>query len=356
MDKDIDIVFTFFIYFSVLILGSFFAYAVEHSNKKDWEIIFRIWLFFVLLFPSIFRYGIGHDYMEYKRIYDSDLFWDYAEFGFCVICQILKFFECSSFWMFFWIAFLTYSILCFILPKDNFFIFIFFYIAFYGYFYSLDGMRQALALPFAILSFYAYEKKSYWKSILWLICAIMFHYSSIVFLVLFPFMNIKLNKKTSIVLTFLLSLLFIKLDYIRIIETLSKISDMRYLLLLNNSLGVTSSLGLGLILKIFYPLCFILTVNKNNGVRTKKETLSVNYCILYIVLSFLVLKIDIFNRLRDVVWAGVLFSVTAIPKSRYRKLITLFILFSGILLYWVYIGISIGPNTKMLTPYISIFD
>ena len=111
--------YTYFIYISVLLVGSSLAFCVEFSKRKDSEIVLRFLLFIVFLLPAIFRYDIAADYSEYKRIYDNDLFFKYAEPGFSFICLILKKLSLSSFWMFFTIAFITYFSLCFFIKKTS---------------------------------------------------------------------------------------------------------------------------------------------------------------------------------------------------------------------------------------------
>ena len=186
--------FTYFLYFSILIVGSSLAFCAEKAKNKDTEFFFRFLLFIVFLLPAVFRYNIAADYANYKIMYDNDLFWEYAEAGFSIICSILKFLNCSSFWMFFTISFLTFFLLCFFVKKNKFAFFIFFYIAFYGYFNAFDQIRQALALPFVIFSFYNLLEKKYLGMFLNLILATLFHKSSMVFFMLLPLSQIGLKK------------------------------------------------------------------------------------------------------------------------------------------------------------------
>ena len=189
-----------------------------------------------------------------------------------------------------------------------------------------------------------------------LILATLFHKSSMVFFILLPLSQIGLKKYHYLSLTVLFSFFLLNVDYQRLIVIFSEIFNARYLLLLTASLDKTAALGLGLLLKIVYPIAFILTLPKNRQNIDKEMKVSANFGMYYIVLSFLVLKIDIFNRLRDVIWVGLLFSITAIPKSKYRKLISYFVIFSGIALYYIMIKNSSTPGSKLLAPYRSIFN
>lgn len=348
--------FTYFVYFSILICGTLFSYCAEKSKSKDVEYIWRFLLFLIFLLPAIFRYDIGADYSEYKRLYDDNLYWGYAEIGFCLICDLLNFFGCSSFWMFFFIAFFTYFLVCFFIKKQNFCIFIFFYIAFYGYINAFDQIRQALALPFIIFAIYSLLENKYKKMCVFILVSSLFHKSSLIFFILLPISKIKIGRVTVIFLTLLFSVFIYFIDYVAILHYLSSIANFRYLLLLTNSIEQTATLGLGLLLKIMYPLMFICTLSYSKNNLSTSESIGSNFGLMYIVLSFLVLKIDIFNRLRDVIWVGLLYSITVIPKSKYRKLIIYFVCISGILLYYILIKNSNLPGTKEISPYQTIFD
>lgn len=351
-------IFTYFIYFFILIFGSVFSFCVEKTKNLSNEIFFRFLLFLVFFIPAAIRYNIAADYANYKLMYDNGTYWAYAEIGFCIICQLLKNLNCSSFWMFFTIAAITHFLICFCIKKNNFFIFIFFYIAFYGYFNTFDQIRQALALPFIIFSFYSIFEKNYIKTLFYIIIASLFHKSSIIFVFLLPFIGIKVKKYILITFTIILSMLLLQLNYVILLNNISDITNIRYILLFKDSITKTASFGLGLLLKIAYPIFYICTLPKyEKDIRIQKQTIiSSNFGALYIIISFIVLKIDIFNRLRDVIWVGVLFSTTCIPKSRYRKIIIYFVLLSGIALYYIAIKNSSLPGTKLLSPYRTIFD
>lgn len=347
--------YTYFIYSSILICGSFLAFCVELSKRKDAEIIFRFLLFIIFLLPAIFRYDIAADYSEYKKIYDNNLFFDYAEPGFSFICFILKKLSLSSFWMFFSIAFITYFLICFFIKKKNFFLFIIFYIVYYGYFNTYDQIRQALALPFIIFSFYVCKEKKYVKTILFILLAALFHLSSLIFLILIPLCSIKINKNIRYGFVIIISLLFLKIDFTNFITAFYEDYGFRYLGLFVNSLEKSSSLGFGLLLKLVYPIGYIYFYEhcKNkNQVCYRNE----NFCLIYIIVSFMVLKFDILNRIRDVIWVGMLFSVVEIPKNRYRKIFEYLFILIGIILYLYLINVSVLPGTKELAPYRSIFD
>lgn len=347
--------YTYFIYTSILILGAILAFCVEFSKIKDTEIIFRFLLFIVFLLPAIFRYDIAADYSEYKRIYDNNLFFDYAEPGFSFICFLLKKLSLSSFWMFFTIAFITYFSICFFIKKENFFLFIVFYIAYYGYFNTYDQIRQALALPFIIFSFYAYEEKKYAGTILFVFVAALFHLSSLIFFILIPLCSIKINKKVRYILIIVISLLFLKIDFASFIARFYENTGFRYLGLFVNSLEKKSSIGLGLLLKLIYPIGYIY-FNENSKNKNQACYRNENFCLLYILVSFMVLRFDILNRIRDVIWVGMLFSVAEIPQNKWRKIFKYLFIFIGVILYLYLINISVLPGTKELAPYRSIFD
>lgn len=282
--------YTYFIYMGVLLLGGSLAFCVEFSKRKDFEIILRFLLFIIFLLPAIFRYDIAADYSEYKRIYNDDLFFEYAEPGFSFICFILKKLSLSSFWMFFVIAFITYFLICFFIKKKNFFLFIIFYIAYYGYFNSYDQIRQSLALPFIIFSFYKCEKKQYIKSFCFILFASLFHLSSLIFLILIPICSIKINKTFRYIFIIIILLCFFKIDISNLIKKAYDNTGFRYLGLFVNSIGKTSVLGFGLLLKLVYPLGYIYFnehSKKNNPMLYRNE----NFCLLYILISLMVLDL-----------------------------------------------------------------
>ena len=351
MDK-----YTFTIYFSVLFFSSFFSFGASHSKSKSEEFIGRFLLFISLLIPAILRYGLGADYASYESMfYDDEYRHSYAEIGFNLICNFLQFFELSSWWMFFLFSFVTYFTLSFFIEKKNLFFVIVFYILFSGYFRSLDQIRQSLSLPFILLSIDAFMQKKIIKTYFFILIGMLFHTSSVIFAILLPICLIHFSTKIRLIIIVGITLCIYTLNISEILSSILVIIYPRYAMLMDRGVGSFGS-GFGFLANTLFPFIFLFSKAGCSELSIRENHIEKNFAMIYILLFFLTAQIAIFNRLRDLLWVVILYTIPKLPKSKYRTVFYFIIFSMGFLVFFRSIQVQHGPGTNQISPYITIFE
>ena len=218
--------FTYFVYtgllFSLIILAN-----LRSSTNHDEQLYltrnnFRIEYFFSVLLISFivgFRYDVGNDWAGYLADFNNIKFNtfltfedQYYEFAFFYINKIIPQLGLSYHWMFFSVAFISWYFLYKSLPNKLIPLFIFFIFTTEYFFWSMNGIRQFVALTIWIYSITFIIKREKYYYFLFLFIASLFHTSS-VFLILFYFLPLKYNRKLFLIL-FLVSVFIGSTDYI----------------------------------------------------------------------------------------------------------------------------------------------
>lgn len=161
---------------------------------------------FYIIFLSVYllsslRTGYGPDYYSYYEIYQSlkenpleiwnDKIFKDQEFLFRFLSSMIKYLSFDYRSYLFIISFMILAPIFYIFNKSpkNFFP-IFIYLTFFYQAWAFSGLRQALALSLSFCAFYMLANKgSKIKSIMIIITAIGFHYSAVISLICFPFLN-----------------------------------------------------------------------------------------------------------------------------------------------------------------------
>ena len=351
MDK-----YTFTIYFSVLFFSSFFSLGVSHSKSQSEEFIGRFFLFISLLIPAILRYGLGADYASYEAMfYNNEYRQGYAELGFNFICDFFQFFELSSWWMFFVFSFITYFILSFFVKKKNLVYIIVFYILFSGYFRSLDQIRQSLALPFILLAIDVFMQKEIKKTYFYILIGTLFHTSSLIFALLLPICLIHFSTKIRLIIIAGIIICIYTLNISEILSSILVIIYPRYAMLMDRGVGSFGS-GFGFLANTLFPFIFLFSKAGCSELSIRENHIEKNFAMIYILLFFLTAQIAIFNRLRDLLWVVILYTIPKIPKSKYRTVIYCLIFSMGFLVFFRSIQVQHGSGTNQISPYITIFE
>ena len=144
----------------------------------------------VLTFLGMFRYEIGTDYDWYVVLFNQVTLDDaYPEPSFLIIVEVLRYFHMS-----YQAMFIVYELLIMIFlwkgiqryTKDTeiqiLVLALFLYLQ---YIFSLNGIRQSLSM---VLIFWGYQyclQRKFWKYLLVVVMAVIFHYSAIIALVLY---------------------------------------------------------------------------------------------------------------------------------------------------------------------------
>lgn len=64
------------------------------------------------------------------------------------------------------------------------------------FFFSMNGIRQSLAISFILLSYIPLKERKLWRFIVLVIIASLFHKTALIFMIFYPIVNLKLNKYT----------------------------------------------------------------------------------------------------------------------------------------------------------------
>lgn len=159
-----------------------------------------IFLLIITFFISAFRYQIGTDYDMYVQIFSrtnlndiDELFGNYLEPGFLAIIGILKAGSFSAQMLFVTssgiVLYLFYKGVEYYVKDEKVRLFVFvLYITCYtqgGFWWGMNGIRQAMALSVCLYASIYILKKQKIKAVLGIIGAMMLHYSAILFFIIF---------------------------------------------------------------------------------------------------------------------------------------------------------------------------
>lgn len=184
----------------------FFLFLLSFSYFKQFRpnqlvcLLVYILIFVLFTVGTLRGKGIGSDYFSYYYIYRDR---EDIELGFSFLMDLVKF-AGGSFTVFLGIVFcFSFSLKLFVFKKMSLFplLSLMIYLGFWFLVYDMNGIRQGLALGFTgLATYFAWKKHSskYWISC---IIAILFHYTSIVFL---PFIFLINRRCTFKVVLFIL--------------------------------------------------------------------------------------------------------------------------------------------------------
>lgn len=149
--------------------------------------------------------GVGSDYFSYYYIYRDK---ENIELGFSLLAELIK--TCKgNFSVFLGIVFcISFSLKIFVFNKMSLYplISLMIYLGFWFLTYDMNGIRQGVALGFTGLAAYFAWRGNFVKYWMSCGCALLFHYSSLVFI---PFIFLIHNKCSLKIALFILSISFL---------------------------------------------------------------------------------------------------------------------------------------------------
>lgn len=158
-----------------------FSYFKKFSPKQLIYLSVYLLLLTLLVVGTLRGEGIGSDYFSYFYVYRDK---ENIEIGFSLLADLVKF--CGgSFHTFLGVVFaVSISLKAFVFSKMSLYplLSLMIYLGFWFLTYDMNGIRQGIAFAFTGLATYFVWKKEnigYWVSC---ICALLLHYSSVVFL------------------------------------------------------------------------------------------------------------------------------------------------------------------------------
>jgi len=197
--------FTYIVYCSLLITS---LILLTNANKKvpyqysltfQTKINFNQWLFILLISIVVgFRYEVGVDWFAYKADYDyfhlrtsTKFLNQYYEYGYYLMSSIFGRLQLGSEWLFFTISLLTWGVIVKGIPKFLLPLAIFYIFADEYFFWSMNGVRQFVAIAFWLLSIKYIIDKKLLKFVICIVLGSLFHQSV---LLVIPFYFLNYNK------------------------------------------------------------------------------------------------------------------------------------------------------------------
>lgn len=309
--------------YNLLILFFLFSFALVCLVKNKMfnsYISFILFFFISLLFG--FRYGVGIDYFQYEFNFNTQTSSEIrSEFLYSYLNILFKYFFNDFYYLtLFYCFFINFTVYFFIrkIFNNSYFLIISSGLFFTNFMlFSLNGMRQALAISFILISFYIV--KNFFSKVIFFFLGVFFHFSLLLFPI-FYYLNSYFCKSKNIVLIYLLFLnisIYITfssssrfLEYVRYIINYipyyDKYNDSSILDVMDRSGGY------GVYLKFLISL-FVSIINYFKWYSIPYN-IRVIYCLYMIGVIFNILSISNFMLSR----VGVIFyifEVIAIPYS-----------------------------------------
>lgn len=372
----------YIVYFTTIIISTFLAFLGVQRNIKislarpnllsSHKFNFNSYFFFSILIIVLvagLRDSVGIDTEGYKKVYSSfSNNFDFTLFqsiepGFSFMSYLfnsMKFgffsiflFSSAITWIFFLLAFKRYY---FVLPLAILFLFIDGY-----FFWTMNGMRQAISISIFTYSIKYIQDKNLIKYIFFICLAMLFHYSAILLLPLYLINIYKNNNKVFsvfVILPLYIITIFItfqgwaQASVMKIFAFLPK-----YEVHLNNLMTYEAQIssGYGVILK---HLTNILLILYSIRIKRKFPYLStlINLLLLGLLLSNISYGIQILSRFTDyfalvrVISIALMFYLWFRSKNIYERVLSIFLL----LVFIAQFVIAIDTGANGCSPYNSV--
>lgn len=369
---------TYLVYVSLLLTLMFLTGVKQHFSIQ--HLIFesspklRIQHFLALLIISLiigFRHNVGVDWNAYVDIFNhlrNNLyigFFDQTdEPGFFYINKFIAAVGFGYQWMFFSVAFISWFFLFKSVPKTILPLFIFFLFTDEYFFWSMNGVRQFVAIGIFLFSIHFIINRNFWYFLISILFGSLFHYSVLLLIPVYfiPFSRLYNQKfwffafaisfffsQSIVLVTGLKQFLIYLTQFIPIIH--------HYVLYVETELFEARELagtGLGVIFKTIITL-FILYFSKKT---VEKYPQTKVYFILFFVgaiINNLFFTFQIIGRvnvyfliIRNILLAIIVFEIL---KGKFSKYVALGI----IVLYFLLFLVSIYNSSNQCSPYLFVF-
>lgn len=352
-----------YIYFLIMMAVFFLSGVLNKVYCKDTKLtnfgkfIINIFIFLILLLPMGLRYGIGTDYFYtyypyFNFIGHGTRYFDEVGFNLLniIVYKLFGRFEMLIFiTSFIFIYFMYKGILNNLNEKERPWGTLMLFLS-QAYFYSMNMVRQSLAISIIFFAFKFLKSKEYKKYYIFCFFACTLHYSAIICL-LFPlFLKVKPKQKTKIVLITILTLCKPLLSNV----LLKIIMSTKY----SWYIGSRYTLGVSNTVVLINVILFVLSVlyeNENYGNEEYEILNTINY--ISVCLMLLIGWVPLFNR---IIRYFTIFQVLLVPKIIYSEInskkrlalkILIFFLFFIPMYYQIFLLGGEG-----VVPYSSIFN
>lgn len=300
------------IFYNFILLSSTFFVWLSEKGKGNLERYFFLGLAFLLVFiPSAIRYDIGTDYVNYLEIYENaSLLESYRlkEPAFYFINFFLKNYDSHFQWMFATFSFVFTAVAFKAYPRKNAWLlhFLFFLML---WFFSFNGIRQALALSWCLLALFSFFERRYVWFVLLTLVGSTFHQSALIFTMIGVACMVPLNERIKSYIAPLAFIAFIGFTFVAMNVVLIYIEQILQLLGLTRYANYFNSArhfiardfgsGIGILAKILFS--FYIIFNTKHFLRLNKQYWFLIVLVFaYTVSTVLANSIIIFARMADV--------------------------------------------------------
>ncbi len=341
-------------YLVAITVSSLAGFLCDKAGDKKSKYYFFISLipFIVLFLISALRYKVGRDYTDtYVYTFNKILQGSQnirADLGFLLLNKIIIWFDGSAQWFFV----LTSFIINFFVSKSIFkqsknkMLSFFIYICGTFFFFSLNGIRQAIAMSFFYYSFRYVKEKKLYKYIICNLCGFLFHNSAILFLPLYFILSKNFSKKIK---AFILVIVIILSNVIVPIIINMLISTKYGMYLTNGAYEALSTFNLSTFINIFIWLAYELGIKKKDDMDNIYSNCHFIGILVSLFLTRIPLAIRIFVSFRYVEFLSVPNLIDKIALKRKYKFLIILGIMMVYFMYFIY-GVYI-QNGNTVLPY-----
>lgn len=360
------------IYIFIYIFSFIFSFLYSKSKDMYFSEICKISIFFILWIPLAIRCHIGTDYDNYVKFIHQYINYgiNHFEIGYIPIFNVMKYFNLSDQVFFIFTSFIT--ILSIFLAVDKKYMFIAipaFMTSLYAF--SFSGVRQAMAVALMLLASRKFYEKKYIKFLIIAIVAFFFHKSTLVLIFLLPFSLFQLRfLQRTYAKIFLFILIFILFEVLDVAGFLFNkvVGNTFYAKYLNSKFSQSSEMGSGLGFLLWLLMIFCIQFfSKLDSTTVEKKSSELIFYNMAMIFTFayeasriMATKMHIFGRINDLFYASYILMIICLyrSKSKYRKIVLLFLLFASVLQFTTNVKKSLAsaPGGLGIVPYQSIFS
>ncbi len=332
--------------FAVLVFSTL---AIEGNSTVNSYIIAKksymknIWLFcaaLVLICVAGLRYYVGTDYGAYYHMIEhpfdnlSILIKTLDEPGFAVMGKLLsRYTSDGAVFIFVTAAFTMGAILYETYKYTDTYVFSSLLIIFIGVWHgSFNGVRQYFAAAIICLGHRFILDKKFWKYLLYVFIAFLFHKSAIVMIVLYFILRNKINIKNLLILTVGSIILLYNYEFI-----FSFVGTLKDETLDITDAYMTNQVNILRIIVNMVPAIFCLVLY-NNSQKDKEQTFHLNILITYALLSVVGMNSPYLSRVN--IYLAVLLPLSmgklVIFKDKKMEILVKFIIIALYFVFWFY--------------------
>lgn len=313
---------------------------------------------------SGFRYNVGADYYGYTNFFNiyknnpNSAYISNFEIGFKLMTKIIQLFTIKPMWMFMSISIIiSYFIFKAIYEESPTPVLsIFLYISMQFYFYSMNGMRQFIAMSIFLYSIRFIRSRKFFPFLILNLIGMSFHSSALVYLPLYFIYNFKLTPKLSIVLL-ALGTIFVNSIYKFLLMI---VLNTKYSFYIDSQYDTGAHGVITMMIQIFvliFALVFYRNIKENETEQFKKYNF---YCILQLIATYFACIDGMLPLLNRIKISFALPSIILIPMSLSiikNVKVRFFFKFFIIVSFTIYILYTIGiQNANTVLPYRTIFS